>query len=385
VTGLIPHADPHARVQGKTAAIRVAMVTSRFPPFLGGIETHVDEVAQRMAARGVDVTVLTTDVSGRLLPREDREGLTVRRFRAGPRGTDFHASPSLVREIGSGRYDLVHVQGLHTLLPPMTLRASQRAGIPTVVSFHTGGYSSRLRTAIREPQWRALRPLLRRSNALVAVCAYEVAEFARRLGIEPRNIRLIRNGAEPLPVDEGAQTQVTGSPLISSVGRLERYKGHHRLVAAMPALLEMAPDARLVIVGRGNYERQLRRLVARLGLGQAVTFTSFDIEERAELGGMIRSSDIVALMSEYEANPVALMEALALGRKVVVADTSGLTELATEGLATAVPLHAPPTELAKVLRSVAAAPGTKSFQLPTWDHCVDELLRVYAETVPTPR
>ena len=41
-------------------------------------------------------------------------------------------------------------------------------------------------------------------------------------------------------------------------------------------------------------------------------------------------------MSDYEANPVAVMEALALGRKVVVADTSGLSELAAEGLATAV-------------------------------------------------
>ena len=166
-------------------------------------------------------------------------------------------SPSLVREIAGGRYDLVHMQGLHTLLPPMVLRASERAGIPTVVSFHTGGHSSRIRTLIREPQWRAIRPLLRRSNALVAVCTYEVEQFARRLRIEPQRIRLIRNGAEPLPVDEDAQPVVTGSPLICSVGRLERYKGHHRLVAAMPALLEMAPDARLVIVGRGSYERQL--------------------------------------------------------------------------------------------------------------------------------
>ncbi len=185
-------------------------------------------------------------------------------------------------------------------------------------------------------------------------------------------------------MDEDAQPVVTGSPLICSVGRLERYKGHHRLVAAMPALLEMAPDARLVIIGRGSYERQLRRLVTRHRVTRAVTFTSFDNEERAGLGAMIRSSDIVALMSEYEANPVALMEALALDRKIVVADTSGLTEFATDGLATAVQLDAPPRELAKVLVSVAAAPEPKGHRLPTWDQCVDELLRVYAETVPSP-
>jgi glycosyltransferase involved in cell wall biosynthesis len=216
------------------------------------------------------------------------------------------------------------------------------------------------------------------------VCAYEVDQFARRLSIDPQRIRLIPNGAEPLPVDEDIQTVATGAPLISSVGRLERYKGHHRLVAAMPVLLEIAPDARLVIVGRGSYERQLRRLVTRLRVERAVTFTSFDVEERAALGALIRSSDIVALMSEYEANPVALMEAIALGRKILVADTSGLSEFAADGLATAVRLHAPPSELAKALVSVAAAPGPKSCRLPTWDHCVDELLRVYAETVPPP-
>jgi glycosyltransferase involved in cell wall biosynthesis len=383
VTRLRRHTDPQARQRNPTDALRVAMVASRFPPLLGGIETHVDEVSRRMATRGLEVTVLTTDVSGRLLPHEHREGFTIRRFRAGPRGTDLHASPSLVREIASGRYDLVHVQGLHTLLPPMALRASQRAGIPTVVSFHTGGHSSRLRTVIREPQWRALRPLLRRSNALVAVCAYEVEQFARRLGIDPQGIRLIRNGAEPLPLDVDAPTVASGSPLISSVGRLERYKGHHRLVAAMPAVLEMAPEARLLLVGRGSYERQLRRLVTRLRLERSVTFTSFDTEERGALGAVIRSTDVVALMSEYEANPVALMEAIALGRNIVVADTSGLTELADGGFATAVDLHAPPAELAKVLVSVAAAPGSKSLRLPTWDSCVDDLLRLYAESVPT--
>jgi glycosyltransferase involved in cell wall biosynthesis len=380
VTGVIPRADPRARERHETEGLRVAMVASRFPPLLGGIETHVDEVARRMAARGLEVTVLTTDVGGRLLPCEYREGLTIRRFRAGPRWTDLHASPTLVREIANGHYDLVHVQGVHTLLPPMALMASQRAGIPTVVSFHTGGHSSRLRTAVREPQWHALRPLLHRSSALVAVCAYEVEQFARRLRIDPQRIQLIRNGAEPLPVDESPPV-ASGSPLISSVGRLERYKGHHRLVAAMPALLEMAPEARLVIVGRGTYERQLRRLVARLGVEHAVIFTSFDAARRAALGALVRSSDIVALLSDYEANPVALMEALALGRKVVVSDTSGLTELASEGLATAVPPSVHPAELARVLVRVAAAPAPKSPKLPTWDHCVDQLLRVYAETV----
>ena len=93
----------------------------------------------------------------------------------------------------------------------------------------------------------------------------------------------------------------------------------------------------------------------------------------------------MALLSDYEANPVALMEALASGAKSLSPTRHGLTELATDGLATAIALDTPPARLAEVLVSVAAAQEPPAFHLPTWDHCVDELLQVYAETVADPR
>ncbi len=358
------------------------MVSARYPPHLGGVETHVHEVARRLAARGLDVTVLTTDLTGGLPQVEHDEGFTVRRFPAWPRNADLYVSPSLVRQIGRGAYDIVHVQGVNNFLPPLALATAQRSGIPTLVTFHTGGHSSRVRTMVRGAQWRALRPLLRRTRALVAVCRFEVDFFARRLGLEPERIRLIRNGAEPLPVGESS-AEISGTPLVCSVARLERYKGHHRLIAAMPALLETAPDAHLAVIGRGSFEPQLRRLVTRLHVDHAVTFTSFDSSQRAALGTLLRSSDVVALMSDYEANPVAVMEALALGRKVVVADTSGLSELASEGLATAVAPDAPPRVLAGVLARVAAAPDPAVPDLPTWDGCADQLLALYEEVLPS--
>lgn len=359
-------------------SVRVAMVTARYPPYLGGVETHVREVGRRIAAQGLDVTVLTTDLSGDLPPVEEDGPLSVHRFGAWPRKADFYISPAIVSQIRSGGYDLVHVQGVNNFLPPMALAAAQRAGIPTVLTFHTGGHTSRLRTMVRGAQWQALRPLLRRAKGLVAVCHFEVDTFSRRLGLEPGRIRLIRNGAEPLPVSD-VPPAISGSPLICSVARLERYKGHHRLIAAMPSLLARAPGAHLAIVGRGPYEPQLREMVARARLGGAVTFASFDPSERAALGALLRSSDVVALMSDYEANPVAVMEALALERKVLVADTSGLSELATEGLATAVPPDLAPDALARALLEVAAGPAPVVPSLPNWDDCAAQLLALYEE------
>ena len=358
--------------------VRVAMVSSRYSPYVGGVETHVHEVARRIAAKGLDLTVLTTDLTGELPPLEHEGPLTVRRYPARPRRSDLYISPALVRHIREGNYDLGHVQGVNNFLPPMALMAAQRSGVPTVATFHGGGHASRVRKMVRGMQWQALRPLLRRTKGLVAVCHFEVATWAGRLGLEPERIRLIRNGAEPLPVGV-SPPEVSGSPLVCTVGRLDRLKGHHRLIEAMPALLDLAPDAHLAVIGQGNFERQLRRLTARLQVEQAVTFTSFEATQREALGALVRSSDVVALMSDYEAHPVAVMEAIALGRKVVVADTSGLSELAAEGLAVAVPVDAPPRALAQVLADVAHRPDPVAPNLPTWDDCVDQLLGLYGE------
>ncbi len=149
----------------------------------------------------------------------------------------------------------------------------------------------------------------------------------------------------------------------------------------MPALLKRSPGAHLAVVGRGPYERHLRQMVSQLGLERAVTLTSFDGAQRGELGALVRACDVVVLLSEYEANPVAVMEALALGRKVVVAGTSGLTELAANGYATAVPISVSPDELARVLMSVVAGPDGSAPDLPTWDRCVEELLGLYADVM----
>jgi glycosyltransferase involved in cell wall biosynthesis len=147
----------------------------------------------------------------------------------------------------------------------------------------------------------------------------------------------------------------------------------------MPALLDLEPDAHLAVIGQGSFEHALRRLVARLQVGHAVTFTSFDATQREALGALVQSSDVVALMSDFEAHPVAVMEAVALGRKVVVADTSGMSELAVQGLAVAVPVNTSPRALAEVLADVARRPDPVVSSLPTWEECVDEILDLYRE------
>ena len=122
---------------------RVGMVAARRCRSWGGIETHVHEVARRLADSGVDVTVLTTDTTGELPSDETTSGYQVRRWPAYP-ARDYYFSPGLIRHLlgARGDYDVIHMQGVHTSWLPSALLAARATRTPSVLTFHTGGNSS---------------------------------------------------------------------------------------------------------------------------------------------------------------------------------------------------------------------------------------------------
>jgi glycosyltransferase involved in cell wall biosynthesis len=204
--------------------------------------------------------------------------------------------------------------------------------------------------------------------------------FSEVLRVPPRNIDLIRNGSEPLPIGQNDEIPAfVGEPLVLSVGRLERYKGHHKVIAAMPFVLEVKRNAKLIVVGSGPYEYELRSLVSDLGLSESVYFTSYSSDERSAMAALVNSSDVVALLSEYEAHPIAVMEALAAERPVVVADTSGLSELGAHPLVNLINLNSGPDEVASSLLSAVTEMASYSpiRPLQSWDECTDQLIEMY--------
>ncbi len=363
-----------------TTRPRVQFVTTRARPELGGIESHVAEVAGRAVERGYDVEVLTTDRS-RSLPRHEQvAGYTVRRFRAFPASRDWYASPGLFWAVLTSKADLVHVQGVHTLVPPTALLAALLRGRRTVLTFHTGGSSSALRRRSRGLQWRLMAPLLRRTTRLVGVSHFEADLFSEVTGRD--DVEVIRNGGA-LPL----HSTVDSDPdLMLSIGRLERYKGHHRAIAALPVLMRTRPRARLEILGSGPAEDELRALAERLGVADRVRLRSLPPEDRAAMGAAVSRAGVVVLLSDYEAHPVAVMEALTVGRPVVVSRTSGLTELADIGWARGVPASATAGETAAVIEQQLSAPVVPpAAELPTWETCMDELDELYREVLGRPR
>lgn len=361
---------------GAGAGLRLLMVTPRAHPHMGGVETNVTETARRLAARGVSVTLLTTDPSGSLPIESHVDGVTIRRVRAYPANRDYYVAPALIPIITAGAWDLVHIQSYHTFVAPMAMWAARQAGLPYIVTFHGGGHSSALRNALRLPHHLALAPLLRGASRLIATARFEIAFYGRRLRIPPEQFVYIPNGAQfgaisdaPVAVDPN---------LIVSLGRLERYKGHHRAIAALPHMLKSRPDLRLWVAGSGPYEGELRRLAARLGVADRVEIRGVPASERARYAQELRCAALVLMMSDYETHPMAAIEAALLGCPLLVADTSGLAELAQQGLAQAAPLRSTPAEIAAMaLRQLAAPRAQAEVSVATWDACVDDMLSCY--------
>ncbi len=170
--------------------------------------------------------------------------------------------------------------------------------------------------------------------------------------------------------------------MIVSIGRLERYKGHHRVLAALPYIQKKLPDARLLILGAGPYEATLRRLAARLGVADSTEIRMIPPADRAGMATTLASVDVVALLSEYEAHPVAAMEALVARRPILVADTSGLRELAEAHLARAIPLHSAPADVARAILAQLSDPLIPTdVAIPTWQDCADALLAIYERII----
>jgi glycosyltransferase involved in cell wall biosynthesis len=371
-------------MMGKISGLRLLMVAARYFPYMGGIETHIHEVGKRLVRDGVEVTVLTTmppsNTLSASLPKHDIvEGMHIIRVKAWPPQRDYYIAPEMYSTIKHGKWDIVHCQGCHTFVPPLAMLAAEEAKLPYIVTLHTGGHSSGFRNSIRSIQWQLQRPLLANASKLIGVSHFEANYFRDRLHIPAKRFSVIPNGAVALSGVAQYSIEAPTQSLIVSVGRLERYKGHQHLITALPQIREQRPDARLLILGKGPYEATLRELAQRIGVAEYVNIRAVPAHDRQAMADILSQASLVTLFSEYEAHPIAVMEALALHRPVLVANTSGMRELAEQGLAHAIPLESTPREIAQAVVQQIDKPLAipAHFSLPTWDDCAQQLQAVY--------
>ena len=182
--------------------------------------------------------------------------------------------------------------------------------------------------------WRPFTVLERRALR-AARCVWCVSEFTRQRLIQHARMPAIRTAVLPNALDPylepPSQKAVPGGPpvilTISRLSKSESYKGIAHLIAAMPAVLERIPDARLHIVGRGDGLPALQRLVRELKLSDAVSFPGYRSD--AELRDDFARCRLFALPSEKEGFGLVYLEAMANGRPCLGARSGAVPELIT--------------------------------------------------------
>ncbi|QDV39025.1 glycosyltransferase family 4 protein [Tautonia plasticadhaerens] len=304
--------------------MRIALVSRRYPPLIGGAEKVLSYLAPALADLGHEVAVLTArppgpDVPG-VEPVPTRAGsCTVRRL-----------ATSRLRFVGTWRYmnnlrerleadppDLAYVSMLkHDAY--VAVEVGRRLGFPVVLRPEGAGATGDLSWQSWGNFGRKIGERTKQADAIVAI-SKAVEDELRDAGYDRSKIHRLPNG---VPVPEPSWRRRDGwrdAPRAAFVGRLAPEKGLDTLIEAWPIVRRSFPAAHLTIYGEGPEGPTLGAGVGKLGLGDAITFAGPTVDPTAAL----RDADLFVLPSREEGMSVALLEAMALGIPVVASSIPG--------------------------------------------------------------
>jgi glycosyltransferase involved in cell wall biosynthesis len=226
----------------------------------------------------------------------------------------------LARVVAAARPDIVH---LHSSKAGLAGRLALRGRLTTLFQPHSWSFE-----ALEGPMRRAAtaweRQAVRWTDLVVCVSDGE-RERGESAGIGAR-FQVVPNGVDLTGFPEAPQEErsaarsrlgLADGPLAVCVARLSRQKGQDVLLRAWPTVLRRVADARLVLVGDGPAEEELR--------AQAPAGVEF-AGAREDVRDWLASADVVVFPSRWEGMSLALLEAMACGRSVVATEVPGVRE-----------------------------------------------------------
>jgi glycosyltransferase involved in cell wall biosynthesis len=207
-------------------------------------------------------------------------------------------------------------------------------GVPVRIGSHHG----RIQNAPRWLEWLHGRLI----NSQVATALVAVSSRVKELavtgeGIRPERVTLIPNGVTLPPDGAYPQEQIdhirqifdihSDAPVLISVGRLSRQKGHRYLLEAMPSVLERFPHVVVLLVGDGPQRADLEQQARHLGVETSARF----LGTRDDVYHLLAAADVFVLPSVSEGMPMALLEALGMGVAVVASNLTGIADVVEDG------------------------------------------------------
>jgi glycosyltransferase involved in cell wall biosynthesis len=315
--------------------MRIALVTRRFPPQIGGVEKVCFELATGLADCGDEVVVYTHNPIGATVT-DPPSRFEVRRLRS--TGSDFDVAPGLVRELGKRRFDVWHAHHMHSYVPLAVWLSGRRPFVVTTHQHLTG------RTAFTTRAHALYRPFargaLRAAASVTSVSRFEAEIVRRNYGVDPV---VIPNGVHLEQFRNLKRTQSDGRQVVI-VSRLHPYK---RVELAIRAMTRLPVEYRLAVIGDGPQRRELETLISELRLGHRVSILAGLCDE--ELRQSLRDADVTLTLSRQEAFSLSVLESLAAGTPVIVAGEGSLVEWGERFPGAVTPVLPTPSALAAAL------------------------------------
>ena len=365
--------------------MRIALVTRRFPPLIGGAEAMLRYLAIALADAGADVTVVTSRLGG--LPSEEwlaagrPDGLTLPPCGGGQgegsmaeaisknpppqpsptRGEGVRVirlGTSRLRFVGTWLYmnnlrrwfarnpvDIAYVSMLkHDA--HVVVGAGHRIDFPVVLRPEGAGATGDIAWQAWGRGGRAIARRCKDADAFVAI-----SEAVRRemieAGYEASRIVDLPNGV-PVPDDPWSpRPGWSEAPSAVFVGRLAPEKGLPTLIDAWPTVRRTFPSARLTLIGEGPERPALERRIQESGLDDAIRLPGSSPGPGAHLA----VADLFVLPSREEGMSIALLEAMAFGIPTVATAIPGNLKLITDGVHGRL---APPDDPEALARAIVA-------------------------------
>ncbi len=404
---------------------RVAMLSVHTSPLdqpgtgdSGGMNVYIREVAERLAAQGVQVDVFTR-CAGRGGPQvqEVVPGTRVIEVQAGPCSpVSKEDLPHLVPAFLSGIVDRQRHEGLlydvlhsHYWLSGWVGRNAKEVwGVPLVASFHTLGKVKNHSLATGEgPEPRARlageERVIERADRILAPTPAEAAHLVGLYGADPDRIRIVPGGVDHglfFPRSRSAarsRLHPTGVRLVLFVGRLQAHKGPDVAVRAMAEAIARDPmtmsDVVFAVVGgpsggsdRSTEVARLMDLASAVGVEDRVMF--FPPQPQGRLADFYSAAEAVLVPSRSESFGLVALEAQACGTPVIAAETGGLRYIVRDGeTGFLVPGYDPGDYAARLIellshpnraRRMGDAAVVHALRF-SWDATAAEVLAVYRE------
>jgi len=324
--------------------MRVLHLTTEFPPIIyGGLGTAIGGMVRASARAGMTVGVLLAGHAGQgaydpsLLSAQSADD-RVQAVTKSRGATIFYVPSSLpvetgVRVVKRWRPDVVH---LHVFwLWPVARAIQEQTGVPLIYQVHSldkAEYELGQGPPECLAQWNTQEDVIRASDRIIALTRSEsdlIAEYCP--GTRDR-VRIVGNGIDDSAAARRAvhKDRRADSPLVLYTGRFVERKGVRELIAAIPQVLEYAPQTRFVLAGGHRHcsgEEMARWwLPSELHKYRSrIHFTGWLTPE--QLSRWYAAADVLVVPSWYEPFGMVILEGMLYGLPIVAANVGGPAEI----------------------------------------------------------